>query len=83
MGQTALQFSQNLLEMLEKYKKEPYVFLTKVNQILIKFYNFNQILQYIRSLKRQYGPNCIAIQSEFAINVGKIQKGTLCVSYKG
>ena len=31
MDQTVLQFSQNLLEMLEKYKKEPYVFLIKVN----------------------------------------------------
>ena len=31
MDKTVLQLSQNLLEMLKKYKKEPYVFLIKVN----------------------------------------------------
>ena len=36
MDQTVLSLSQNGLEMLEKYKKEPCVFFTKVNQIFLK-----------------------------------------------
>ena len=36
MDQTVLSLSQNVLEMLEKYKKEPYVFFIKVNQIFLK-----------------------------------------------
>ena len=38
--------------------------------------------KYIRSLKKQYGPNYIAIWSEFDRNIGKIQQQTICVFYK-
>ena len=36
MGQTVLPLGQNLLEMLEKYSNEPYVFFIKVDQIFLK-----------------------------------------------
>ena len=36
MDETALSLSQGVLEMLEKYKKEPYVFFIKVIQIFLK-----------------------------------------------
>ena len=36
MVQTVLLLSQNVLEMLEKYKKEPCVFFIKVNQVFLK-----------------------------------------------
>ena len=36
MDQTALSLSQDVLEMLEKYKKEPCMFFIKVNQIFLK-----------------------------------------------
>ena len=36
MGKTVLPLGQNLLEMLEKYSNEPYVFFIKVDQIFLK-----------------------------------------------
>ena len=36
MGQTALPFGQNFLEILEKYTNESYVFFIKVDQIFLK-----------------------------------------------
>ena len=36
MGHTALPLGQNLLEILEKYNNEPYVFFVKVDQIFLK-----------------------------------------------
>ena len=73
--QTVLQLSQNLLEMLEKYKKVPYVFFLKVNQIFLKGQygstrnvpdsRFSEIKHellkeiYQESLRRQYGLDCI------------------------
>ena len=50
MDQTVLSISQNVLEKLEKYKQEPCVFFTKVNQIF---------------LKGQYGSTCIILDSSF------------------
>ena len=51
MGHNVLSLSQNVLEMLEKYKKEPCVFFIKVNQIF---------------LKGQYGSSRIVPDSSFA-----------------
>ena len=36
MGQTVLLLGQNLLEILEKYNNEPYVFFKKVDQVFLK-----------------------------------------------
>ena len=36
MDETVLWLSHNVLEMLEKYKKEPCMFFTKVNRIFLK-----------------------------------------------
>ena len=51
MDQTLLSRSQNVLEMLEKYTKAPYVFFIKVNQIF---------------LKGQYASTCIVSDSSFS-----------------
>ena len=36
MGQTVLALGQNLLEILEKYNNEPYVFFIKVDRIFLE-----------------------------------------------
>ena len=51
MDRNVFQLSRNLLEMLEKYKKEPYVSFLKVNRIF---------------LKQQYGSTCIIPDSNFS-----------------
>ena len=59
MGQTVLLLGQNLLEILEKYNNEAYVFFIKVDQI---------------SLKGQYGSTCIALDSSFVKHVSNRNK---------
>ena len=75
MDQTVLQLSQNLLEILEKYKKVPYVFFIKVNQYFLKGQygstpnvpdsSFSEIKHellkeiYQESLRGEYGSDCI------------------------
>ena len=51
MGQTVLPLGQNVLEILEKYNNEPYVFFIKVDQIF---------------LEGQCGSTCIAPDSSFS-----------------
>ena len=59
MGQTVLLLGQNLLEILEKYNNEAYVFFIKVDQI---------------SLKGQYGSTCIVPDSSFSKDVSNRNK---------
>ena len=51
MGQTVLSLGQNLLEILKRYNNEPYVFFTKVGQIILKEqYGSTRIGQPVLSL---------------------------------
>ena len=80
MGQTVLSLGQNLLQILEKYSNEPYVFCIKLDQIRSKFLIqiFQKMLEnseteirhellmeiYKESLKGQYESDCIIFSSE-------------------